>query len=313
MDLDLLPAHGLAAFVSAVEAGTLHGAADELRLTQSAVTKRVQALERRLGVTLLRRGRLGAVPTEAGRLLYPEAKQALAALGRAASVMDRAGEARAHALRIAASRTVGEFLAPRWLAEFRTAVGDARLHAEVDVANSPHVLALVHSGEAEVGFVEGLDKLRGLQQLTLLREDLVIVVGPQHRWARRRSVGVGELRSELYLTRERDSGTRAVATAALARAGVELEPALVTPSIQGLKRAVLGGGFTVLSPVAVEGEVATGTLRAVPLRGADLSRELRAVRSGPAARGSAAGKLWSWLRDRFAGGAGTAGSRTPDH
>jgi DNA-binding transcriptional LysR family regulator len=291
-----LPATGLAAFVAVVESGTLNGAADDLGLTQSAVTKRIQALERRTGVTLLDRGRLGAQPTDTGRLLYPEAKQALAALERAAAVMARANEHGAHALRIAASHTVGEFLVPRWLAEFRTAVADPMLHAEVDVANSPRVLALVRAGEAEIGFVEGLDELRGLESIDLLHDELVVVVAADHPWARRRSVGVSDLSREPYLTRERYSGTRAVVTAALSQAGVELEPALVTPSIQGLKRAVLAGGFTVLSRVAVEGEVAAGTLRALGVRGMDLGRELRAVRDRRPARGSAAGRLWSWLR-----------------
>jgi DNA-binding transcriptional LysR family regulator len=287
---------GLAAFVAVVESGTLHGAAHELGLTQSAVTKRIQALERQAGVTLLDRGRLGATPTETGRMVYPEAKQALALLARAAAVMDRANEVSAHALRIAASHTVGEFLVPRWLAAFRTSVDDPTLHAEVDVVNSRRVLAMVRAGEAEVGFVEGLDDLRGLESLLLRHDELVVVVAAGHPWARRRSVGVRDLAGESYLTRERDSGTRAVATAALERAGVELEPALVTPSIQGLKRAVLDGGFTLLSPVAVEGELTAGTLRTLPLRGADLRRELRAVRDRRPARGSAAGRLWSWLR-----------------
>jgi DNA-binding transcriptional LysR family regulator len=300
LDADPLPARGLAAFVAAVEAGSLHGAADELGLTQSAITKRIQGLERRAGATLLERGRLGAQPTEVGRTLYPEAKEALAALARASLVVSRATAAHAHALRIAASHTVGEFLIPRWLSAFRRETGDPTLHSEVDVVNSPGVLAMVRAGEVELGFVEGLDPLRGLECLMLLRDELVVVVAPGHPWARRRALRPRELTAGEYLTRERDSGTRAVATAALERAGVELEPALVTPSIQGLKRAVLDGGFTILSRVAVEGEAAAGTLRTLTVRGLDLTRDLQAVRDGRPDRGSAAARLWSWLRERVA-------------
>jgi DNA-binding transcriptional LysR family regulator len=77
----------LAAFVAALETGTISDAAEALGLTQSAATKRLQSLERRLGVDLLERGRSGVRPTDAGRLLYPEAKQALSALARASSVV----------------------------------------------------------------------------------------------------------------------------------------------------------------------------------------------------------------------------------
>ncbi len=75
---DPLPSAELAAFVVAVEAGSVHGAADALGLTASAVTKRLQSLERRTGVVLFDRGRHGLRSTSAGRVLYPEAKAALA-------------------------------------------------------------------------------------------------------------------------------------------------------------------------------------------------------------------------------------------
>src|SRR5215471_8885725 len=77
----------LAAFVAAIESGTISGAADALELTQSAATKRLQSLERHLGVGLLERGRFGVRATDAGRLLYPEAKHALAALAHAGAVV----------------------------------------------------------------------------------------------------------------------------------------------------------------------------------------------------------------------------------
>lgn len=293
---DPLAGRELAAFVAAVESASMHGAADALGLTQSAVSKRIQALERRTGVALLERGRQGVAPTEAGRLLYPEAKNALAALARAAAAVGEATDV--HRLRVAASYTIGEFLLPAWLASFRAADGDASLRAEVDVINSPSVLARVRAGTAAIGFVEGVDPLDGLEAIGLLRDELVVVVAPGHRWARRRSLRPGELSREPYFTRERDSGTRAVVTAALGRHGVRLDPALETASTQVLKRAVLDGGFTVLSRVTVDGEARAGTLRALPVKGVGLERELRAVRRGRPARGAAAQRLWAWLRER---------------
>lgn len=112
--------------MAAVESGTVNGAADALDLTQSAVTKRIQALERRLGAELLRRGRLGVRPTEEGRALYPEAKQALVALAGAEDVVVELRERRGRFLSLAASHTIGEFLLPGWLAAFRREAPDVR-------------------------------------------------------------------------------------------------------------------------------------------------------------------------------------------
>lgn len=287
----------LAAFVAAVETASMHGAADALGLTQSAVSKRIAALERRAGAELLRRGRLGVRPTTAGRLLYPEAKHALAALDRAAAVADRVQDAHRHELRLAASHTIGEFLAPGWLADFRAA-GDGDLHAQLDVVNSTGVLAAVRRGDVEIGFVEGLDSLDGLERLNLMRDELVVVVAPSHRWTRRRAITPAELASEPYLSREADSGTRAVATAALHGHGLTLAPALETPSTQGLKRAVLSGGFTIISRVCVQAETQAGTLAALPIAGVDLHRELRAVRRRRPVPQGAPRAMWRWLRER---------------
>jgi DNA-binding transcriptional LysR family regulator len=289
MESEPLSGRDLLAFVAAVETASVNGAGDALGLTQSAISKRIQALERRTGATLLQRTRLGVRPTEAGRALYPEAKQALAALERAARAIG-AGE---DGLRLAASHTIGEFLLPGWLATFRASEPVA---IQMDVINSPGVIDEVRDGRAEIGFVEGIASLAGLDVLPLMRDELAVVVAAEHRWARRSTVDARALTREPYLTRERDSGTRAVAAAALARHGIELEPALETPSIQGLKRAVLSGGFTVISRLTVQAETAAGTLRALPVRGVDLGRELRAIRRHAEPLRGPAGRLWGWLQ-----------------
>jgi DNA-binding transcriptional LysR family regulator len=286
---DPLSGRELAAFVAAVDAHTLHAAADALALTQSAVTKRIAALERRVGQRLLDRGRSGVRPTAAGRALYPEARAALAALERARrAVAEPGAEA---ALAVAASHTVAGYLLPGWLAGFRAERGTLRI--AVEVVNSPGVLAAVREGRAELGFVEGIDALDGLESQMLSTDVLECVVRPGHRFARRTAIRPAELLDEPWIARESGSGTRAVAERALAKQGIVLVPALEAASTEGLKRAVLDGGFALLSRLAVEEEVANGSLAAVPVSDLDLRRELRAVRL--AARPGVASALWDWL------------------
>ena len=192
---------------------------------------------------------------------------------------------------MAASHTVAGYLLPGWLAGFRAERGTLRI--AVEVVNSPGVLAAVREGRAELGFIEGIDALDGLESQMLSTDVLECVVRPGHRFARRRAIRPAELIDEPWIARESGSGTRAVAERALARQGIVLVPALEAASTEGLKRAVLGGGFALLSRLAVEEEVANGTLAAVPVSDLDLRRELRAVRI--AARPGAASLLWDWL------------------
>jgi DNA-binding transcriptional LysR family regulator len=283
----------LAAFVAAVEAGSVHGAADALQLTQSAVTKRIQMLERRVGGRLFERGRFGVRPTELGRTLYPAAKRALEALESVAQMVELSRAAGSMDLRLSASHTIGEFLLPGWLAAFRRERPE--VHPQLEIVNSQGVIEAIRENRSEIGFIEGPDSPAGLQTLTVARDEIVAVVAADHPWARRRAVTVGDLVTDSYLTREAASGTRAVATSALARAGVELVPALQAASAQSLKRALAGGGFTLISRLTIEVEERAGALVGVSVRGLDLRRELRAIRRRRPAPSATARALWRWL------------------
>jgi DNA-binding transcriptional LysR family regulator len=295
---DPLSGRELAAFVTAVETGTVQGAADALALTQSAATKRLQALERRLGRPLLERTAQGVGSTEAGSVLYPLAREALAALVRAETAVTSSSSKAP--LIIHASRTVGETLLPEWLASFRLTSPACRV--SVAITNSDEVLRAVRDRTAAIGFIEGpAGSMDGLTELVVARDELRVVVADDHPWARRRAIPLKALSHEPFLAREPGSGTREVAALALSSKGVELQPALEVSSTEGLKRAVLAGGFALLSERAVEAEMAAGTLRAIPVVGVDLRRALRAVqRNSPVLQGPARA-FWLWLERTTAG------------
>jgi DNA-binding transcriptional LysR family regulator len=286
-----LSGRDLAAFVAAVDSGSVQGAADALSLTQSAATKRLQALERRLGVRLLDRHAVGVEPTALGRVLYPLAREALAALQAAEAAVGAGGAA--PTLTLFASHTIGETLLPHWLSAFRTVAPGYRISAEI--ANSEEVVAAVREGEAEVGFVEGPVSMRGLQELEVASDEIRVIVAAGHPWARRATVPLAALASEPLLARESGSGTRAVALTRLAEAGLELTPALEVSSTEGLKRAVLAGGYTLLSERTVTAELGAGTLAAVSVSGVDLRRPLRAVKRVRPALPPPAKRFWEWL------------------
>ena len=283
----------LAAFAAALEAGSVHGAADALQLTQSGVTKRIQMLERRVGGRLFERGRFGVRPTELGRTVYPAAKRALEALDEVVAAVKLARAQGSLDLRLSASHTIGEFLLPGWLADFRRHAPD--IHPQLEIVNSVGVIAAVRENRSEIGFVEGLDSPDGVQTLTVARDEIVVVVAAEHPWARRRAIAARDLITEAYLTREAASGTRAVATAALAAVGVDLTPSLQAASAQSLKRALTGGGFTLISRLTIEAEARAGVLVGLPVRGVDLHRELRAIALRRPALAGPPRRFWRWL------------------
>jgi len=288
---DPLSSRELAAFAAAVESGSVQGASEALDLTQSATTKRIQALERRLGVTLLTRGRHGVRPTEEGMALYPEARRGLDALMQAEQAV--AGARAARPLRIAASHTIGEALLPTWLTAFRAELPG--VHPQVDVVNSVGAIAAVREERADVGFVEGLDPLDGLETKVVARDQIVLVVAAGHRWANRRAVNPRELAGGRWISREPGSGTRAAAAAALARLGVALQPDLSLASLEGVKRSLAAGGFALISELALEPDLGAGRLVTVPLKNLEIERSLVAIRRVGGHPHEQARRFWAWL------------------
>lgn len=295
---DPLSGRELAAFVYAVEMGSVQGAADELSLTQSAASKRLMALERRIGQPLLERRSGGVRLTAAGQLLYPAAREALAALERAElCLLANAGLATLH---LQASRTIGETLLPGWVSVFRAT--DPATHIYVDVTNSSEVVDAVRAGEVEIGFIEGPGTvLHGLKDLVVAHDEIVVVVASAHPWAKRPSIPVTDLNSEQFFAREEGSGTRAVIDAELAHSGLRLIPTLDVASTEGLKRAVITGGFTLLSRRSVASELASGELSAIPIRGEHWRRYFRAVRRSQPPLQDPARRFWDQLEKLTAG------------
>ncbi|MDQ6525108.1 LysR family transcriptional regulator [Nocardioides sp. LHD-245] len=257
--------------------GSIGQAAQELRLSQPSVSRRMLALERRLGVTLLHRTKQGTTLTPHGRLVVDWAAELLGAADRftrSIAMLRAEGEL---VVRAAASMTIAEHYAPAWLARLHAGAPDLRV--SLSVANSTEVERLVRTGAAELGFVEVPTAPDGLRHQQVGADRLVVAVAPGHPWANRTDpLGAAELATGGILVREEGSGTRVTLEEALRREGHDLEPGLVMASNNGLTHAAIAGmGPVALSERAVEAQLRLDELRAVPLAGLALVRPLTAI------------------------------------
>jgi DNA-binding transcriptional LysR family regulator len=153
--------------------------------------------------------------------------------------------------------------------------------------NSAAVAQRLLSGEADLGFVEGVDVPHGLDSAVIAHDHLIVVTAPSHAWARRsRPLAASELAATPLILREKGSGTRQVLDAAL---GGLARPLIELSSTTAVKAAaVSGAGPAVLSELAVGEELAMRRLVRVPVEGVALARDLRAVwPTGPRPTGPA--------------------------
>jgi molybdate transport repressor ModE-like protein len=267
------------------EVGSITAASRTLGITQQAASTRMRRLERQLGVALLVRGPRGSSLTLDGTMAAQWAAEAVEAADRfdaGVAALRVAGHARP--LAIAASLTVAEYLLPRWLMTLR-----GRDHTEhavsVTATNSAHAIELVTDRSHQLGFVETPTEIPGLRTTTVAKDELVVVVAPQHPWARRRGVSAAELARTPLVTREKGSGTRLSAERILTEAGYEIpNPLAELPTTAAVRTAVASGAApAVLSILAVRDDLTAGRLVRVPVKGLRFVRELRAIRSPGAA------------------------------
>jgi DNA-binding transcriptional LysR family regulator len=270
-----LPALGL--FLDAVDLGSLSAAARRRRITQPSASQAISRLERRLGVTLLRRGPQGSRPSADGERLAGPAREVLAALARFTAEADAVRTGVRGQIKVAASYTNAEYVLPARMAGFGSVRPDVAVR--LTMANTDDVVTAVRAGEVEIGFVEGPIMSTGLRTRHITRDELAVVVAPGHPWADRDCLPGKILAGTPLLLRERESGTRRTYEDAAARAGYPVaEPYGVMTSTEALKAAVRAGlGATVVSRLAVQDELRDGGLVAVPVAGLDLRRDLRAI------------------------------------
>jgi molybdate transport repressor ModE-like protein len=254
--------------------GSLGGAARELGITQPAASSRIRSMERQLGVALVDRSPRGSRLTDAGALVTDWARRIV----EAAEAFDVGAQAlrdrRDSRLRVAASMTIAEYLLPGWLLALRAQRPDTAV--SLLAGNSAAVAEQLLSGQADLGFVEGVDVPHGLDSAVIARDRLIVVTAPAHAWARRRTaLAASELAATPLILREKGSGTRQVLDAAL---GGLARPLIELSSTTAVKAAVVSGaGPAVLSELAVGEELAMRRLVRVPVEGVALARDLRAV------------------------------------
>jgi len=269
---------GLELFIDTIRLGSISAAAREHHLSQPSATERLRTLERRLGVSLLRRGPGGSAPTPEGEAFAGWAREVLHSVEHLATGVAALREATdRHPLRVMASLTVAEYVLPTWLQAHARAGGSP---VELAVGNSVAVARAVADGDVRLGFVETPRRFVGLRAAVVGGDRLCVVVAPAHPWARRRRpLSPAELASTPMLLREPGSGTRDAFEDALRRVGHESAgPLAVLASTTSLKAATAAGvGPCVLSELAVATEVATGALVAVEVEGLELGREFRAL------------------------------------
>jgi DNA-binding transcriptional LysR family regulator len=276
----------LEVFAATAHEGSTRAAADKMARSQSAASMALAELEATLAVDLFDRVGRRLVLNENGQALLPRAVSLLEQAAELESLFDAEHAA---PLRVAASFTIGEYLLPSLISDWKQE--HPRTQVRLDIANTREVLQAVAAFDVDIGFIEGTGSHPDLAVRRWLNDELVVIAAAGHPLAAGRPVSTRALAEASWILREQGSGTREAADRWLTSSLPEVRISLELGSNEAVKRAVRSGlGLGCLSRLAVCETLGQGLLVELRTRLPPMQRHLatavhRTKRLGAVAEG----------------------------
>ena len=294
----------LKVFRTVAEHLSFRKAAEQLFLTQPAVTLQIKALEDDLGVRVFDRtgGRVSL--TAQGRLLLRHAQRILAIISEAEQEL-AAGEGQLSGeLALGVSTTIAQYVLPRLIGAFLAE--HPRIRFSLHSGNTEEIVELLLHEKVSIGLIEGPARHREVHTAPFMEDEMVLIA---HADFEANRVSRQQLLASTLLMREQGSGSRRVVETALQRAGFKLkafQSVMYLDSTEAIKSAVeagLGVGF--VSRWAIAKELELRSLKTVEVAGLRVTRHFSLVsRTSPEPQGpSAAFRDFALARARLVSGA----------
>jgi len=250
-------------------------AAEELHLTQPAVSMQVREIEDSAGLALFERVGKKIYVTEAGRELLRYTQDILRALSDADEALDTLKGLGTGRLSIAVVSTA-KYFASALLAQFR------RHHPGIElrllVHNREQVIELLVANQVDVAIMGTPPVAPAMQAEAFAPHPNVIIAAPDHPRANQHPIAVAELAPEAFLVREPGSGTRMAMEQFFEQRGVPVRVGMEMASNETIKQAVMAGlGISFLSRHTVELELRSGRIVILDVIGLPVVRNWHVV------------------------------------
>ena len=209
----------LKVFRTVAELLSFHRAAEQLGLTQPAVTLHIKALENELSIRLLDRTGNKVSLTPAGKILYRHATAIAEIVSTAEKEIAEAAGDHAGELHVGASTSIAQYVLPKLLGLFHQKFPRVRL--SVVSGNTEEIVDHLLAQKIDIGLIEGPALRRDVKTEPFLADELVLIVPAKHAWTNGTDVTIEDLKNAPLLLREHGSGTRRVLEMALEKVGLK--------------------------------------------------------------------------------------------
>lgn len=250
--------------------------AQKMFISQSAVSQTIHDLEREFGIKLFSRIGKKLYLTEEGEIWLNYVRRILNVYNEGLNAIDMMKKLQSGRLKIGASTTIGIYVMPQISGKFM------KLYTGIDfsiaIENTKVIIENLKNNKIDFGFVEGPVSTDEIVVENFCEDELVLIVSPEHPWAKLGSVDAAELVNEKFIMREIGSGTREVFEDILNANQIRFSIAFELGNTEAIKKAVEAGlGVSCISRRCIYHEVKAGRLCIVNIRGVVFLRRFNLV------------------------------------
>ncbi|MEK5499681.1 LysR family transcriptional regulator [Bacillus sp. FSL M8-0168] len=252
--------HALRLFYTVAENGSVTGAANELKISQPAVTAQIKKLERDINCTLLVSKGRGILLTPTGVELAKQAKRLFSLEEEIESYLDQVKKGAIGKVRIVATYLPANFLLPKWISRFKQLYPETEV--EISTMNYQKAIDQLINYEADIGFIGGMTEFSPLIKGRLLFEDdMLFVVNQKHKFASQH-VTLEDIVKEPFAFREEGSFSREklISLCSLHNAGKPNMGVQINGLNETIRTVMEGYGVTFASALEVNEYIARGDI-----------------------------------------------------
>ena len=270
-------------FLAVAENLSFSKAAEELFISQPAVTKHIKELESQLNSTLFERKGNRIYLTKAGKVNYEYLKKIKQQYEELEFELGRLNDTFKGTLRIGASSTISQYVIPETIAAFYKRYPSIDLH--LYSGNSVEIKQKLMSDGVDIALVENNSSLAELKYMDLMDDELVVVAGSNSVYSKRKQISLSDLQEIPIVLREKGSGTLEVIQQALKVNNIRIDDLKIIihlGSTEAIKNFLTNfDGIAILSEKSIKKDLELKSIVKIKVKNFQLPRKLRiAVRQG---------------------------------
>lgn len=267
--------HELEVLKTVAEEKSFSRAAKLLKRTQPAISQAIGRLEAEVGEKLFDRSSKDGTLTPAGEVLLDYARQMLNLRRAAQTAIKDLRELRHGKISISANEHTVFYLLPL-IAEFKNKHPLVKIEVKRGVAS--RIPKEIMARDVELGVISFKPKDSAVKSLAVSTDELVLIVSPKHRLARKKQVSIKDLGSEEFIAHNAPSPYREQVIKKFEQYNTNLKIPVEMPSLEAIKKLVeIGAGVALVPKLTAQSEIKNGQLASLSVKEMKLSRQLHIV------------------------------------